>query len=87
MRVIIKGTWAPYVGTDYCDALGTYDSLESPDALAAAADFAWDIWEPDDEDGFEDEGPDYHLEEYDPDKHDMQRSGGGSFLTDFERLK
>lgn len=82
MKVIIKGNWAPYVGTDYCEALGIFNSLE--EAQDAAADYAWDRWEEQDEDqGFEDEGPDYYVEEYDPAEHDMHRAGGGSFEGDF----
>lgn len=87
MRVIIRGNWARYVGTDYCDALGIYDSLE--DAQSDAEEYAWNIWE-DDEDDYEDgeyvgEGPDYYVEEYDPEVHDGHKSGGGSFEYIFER--
>ena len=86
MRVIIRGNWAPYVGTDYCEALGTFDSLDA--AMDVAADRSWETWEPDtDEDGIEDEGPDYWIEEYNPDKHDMLRAGGGSFEEDFKALE
>ena len=83
MRVIIQGNWAPYVGTDYCDALGVYESLEA--AQEDARTYAEERWEaPDEEEGgLEDEGPDYWVEEYDPDIHDMLRGGGGSFAADF----
>lgn len=83
MKVIIKGNWAPYVGTDYCEALGIFDSLE--EAQDAAQDYAWDRWEGcyDDCDGIEDEGPGYYVEEYNPAEHDMLRAGGGSFDGDF----
>lgn len=81
MKVIIKGNWAPYVGTDYCEALGIFDNLE--DAQEAAADYAWDRWQPQDDTDIEDEGPDYYVEEYNPAEHDMLRAGGGSFEGDF----
>lgn len=84
MRVIIRGNWAPYVGTDYCEALGIYDSLEA--AGHDAQTRAEESWEPD-EDGFDDEGPDYWVEEYNPDVHDMLRAGGGSFADEFERME
>lgn len=85
MKVIIRGSWSDCVGTDYCDALGIFNSLE--EAQDAAADYAWDCWQPqeqDDEDtAFEDGGPDYYVEEYNPAEHDMLRAGGGSFVDDF----
>ena len=40
VKVIIRGNWAPYVGTDYCEALGVYDTLE--EARADAEQYAWD---------------------------------------------
>jgi len=84
MRVIVRGMWAPYVGTDYCEALGIFDSLD--EAEPHASDLAHDRWEPDEEDnGIEDEGPEYWVEEYDPEKHDGYRAGGGSFEDDFRR--
>ncbi len=86
MRVIIRGNWANYIGTDYCDALGIYDTLD--DAGSDAESYAWDKYEePEDEDGIEDEGPDYYTEEYNPEAHDMLRAGGGSFADDFERME
>jgi hypothetical protein len=88
MQVIIQGHWASYVGTDYCAALGNFDSLEDKSALAAAEDYAWSVFE-EDEDAYEDgeyvgEGPDYWLEEYNPEIHDSLRAGGGSFADDFD---
>lgn len=84
MKVIIKGHWSDCVGTDYCEALGVYDSLEA--AQSDADSKAWDMWEPqdDDNDGFE-VTPDYYIEEYIPGEngHDMLRAGGGSFEDDF----
>jgi hypothetical protein len=86
MRVIIQGNWAPYVGTDYCDALGIYDSLEAAETDAHC--YAWERWEaPEEESGLEDEGPDYWVEEYDPYKHDMLRVGGNSFAEEFEAME
>jgi hypothetical protein len=90
MRVIIRGNWANYVGTDYCDALGVYDKLD--DAWDDAATYAWDRFEGDDEDYDEEgeyhgEGPDYYIEEYDPKVHDGHRAGGGSFADEFERME
>jgi hypothetical protein len=83
MKVIIKGSWSNCVGTDYCDALGEFESLEA--AKDEALDYAWDRWEPQDEDsGLEDDGPDYYVEEYNPEIHDMLRAGGGSFEDDFD---
>lgn len=90
IKVVILGNWASCVGTDYCDALGTYPSLE--DAWGDAKDYAWNRWEPDEpEDGedynvLDDEGPDYSIEEYDPEKHDMLKAGGGSFEDEFRRM-
>ena len=85
MRVITRGNWSNCVGTEYCYALGTYSSLEA--AESDAEDIAWENWEPADEPdtnfGTEDEGPDYWIEEYDPDVHDMHKAGGGSFEDEF----
>lgn len=86
MRVIIQGSWNNYVGSEYTDALGEFESLYSPECQNAAADYAWDIWSTDREDDeYLDEGPDYYVEEYDPEKHDCLRAGGGSFADDFDR--
>lgn len=90
MRVIIRGNWAPHVGTDYCDALGIYDNLEQ--AREHALDYAWNFWEDDDnyneETGeYEGEGPDYYIEEYDPETHDMHKAGGGSFEENFKHME
>lgn len=92
MKVIIKGNWSNCVGTDYCEALGNYESLEAAggDALTRA----WETWEPDlgeynEETGeyeMEDDGPDYWLEEYIPGEngHDMHSAGGGSLADEFD---
>ena len=87
VKVIIQGSWAHYVGTDYCDALGIYNKLE--DAWEDAKTYAWDRFEEDPEDYNEDtgeyegEGPDYTIKEYNPEEHDMLRAGVGSFEDDF----
>lgn len=91
MRVIIRGNWAHYAGTDYCDALGIYDSLA--DAELDALAYAWDHFEEEegsyneDTDEYEGEGPDYYVEEYDPEEHDCHRVGGGSFADEFEWME
>lgn len=86
VKVIILGNWAPYVGTDYCEALGIYPSLDA--ARLDAETRAWETWEgeEDEESGLEDEGPDFWIEEYDPEKHDMLKVGGGTFEDDFSRM-
>lgn len=85
IKVIIRGHWANYVGTDYCYALGIYNSLD--EAMPDAETMAWESYEPDEDDsGIEDEGPDFWVEEYDPEKHDMLRGGGGSFEDEFSRM-
>lgn len=88
IKVIIRGYWANYVGTDYCEALGKYPSLDHPICLNDASVFAHNGYEPEDEDetGIEDEGPDYWVEEYDPEVHDMLKMGGGSFEDTFNRM-
>lgn len=87
VKVIIRGNWAPYVGTDYCDALGIYDSLD--DAQDDALDYAYSNWEPEEEEDseLEDENPEYWIEEYNPDVHDELKAGGGSFKKDFEGME
>jgi len=93
MRVIIQGS-GPTVGMEYTDALGIYDSFKDAeeDALSYAADhvsaYGYD-WNPDGEDDYETTCTElnYSLEEYDPAKHDDERSGGGSFEEDFERME
>jgi hypothetical protein len=85
MKVLIRSNWGPFIGTDYVEALGIYDSLEQ--AREDAEVYAMDKWEPDEEDsGIEDEGPDVVVEEYNPLTHDDERAGGGSFADDFARM-
>lgn len=84
---VILSNWAPYVGTDYCEYLGAYESEK--DALSEAEDYAWDRWESEceEDDEWEDEGPDVVVEVYDPEKHDMLRAGGGSFQDEIDRAR
>lgn len=93
IKVVILGSWASYVGTDYCDALGIYPDLKA--AREDAKDYAWNRWEPDEQEDEEgnwtysiedDEGPDYFIEEYDPEKHDMLKAGGGTFEDEFAQM-
>lgn len=89
IKVIIRGNWANYVGTDYCDALGIYNTLE--EAWGDAETRAWETFEEDEDDidengEYQGEGPDYYIEEYNPDEHDMLRAGGGSFEEEFSRM-
>lgn len=84
---VILSNWAPYVGTDYVEYLGEYESEEA--AMKDAHDFAWDRWESenDPDDAWDDEGPDYYVEVYDPEKHDGHRAGGGSFQDEIDRAQ
>ena len=88
--VVIRGNWAPYVGTDYCHALGVYPSISDNACLEDAHLFAQETWEGpeegEEEDGIMSEGPEYWVEAYDPDTHDMLRGGGGSFEEDFAKM-
>lgn len=90
MRVIMWSHWHPNSnGSEYWEALGEYPDLKS--AEADAREEAWNRYEEpsqveQDEDGWEDEGPEWFVEEYDPEKHD-RHSIGGSFENDFQRFK
>lgn len=90
MRVIMWSHWHPNSnGTEYYEALGAYDSLDAArgDAQEVANDrYEWPSEEEEEESGFETEWPDTMVEEYNPDIHDCQRAGGGSFEADFKRL-
>ena len=37
--------------------------------------------------GYEDKGPDFVVDICNPDVHDMLRSGGGSFASEFEAME
>jgi len=92
MRVMMWSHWHPNSnGTDYWEALGLYDDLgkeAQEDAHQVANDrYEWPSEEEQEESGIETEGPDVMLEEYDPEKHDMLKAGGGSFADEFERLE
>ena len=84
MHVMILGSWSDCVGTDYCEYLGEYDSLEQAEGDANTR--AWETWEPqndeEEDDGFDEEDPNYWIEEYDPEKHDMLKAGGGSWKVE-----
>lgn len=98
MRIVYWSHWHPNSnGTDYWDVLGIYPGYDTDekvreqadnDAYCAASDrYEWQSEEEQDENGFEDEGPDICVEVYDPEYHDMRRSGGGSFGPEFERME
>ena len=88
MKVVVKYC-GYYAGTSAWSALGDYDSLEETqdDAYAWACD-QHSQWEQDEADCEEDsyfwQSVDYEIFEYDPEKHDMNRAGGGSFADDFK---
>lgn len=94
-RYVMKSYYGPYVGQDYMEALES-DNLK--DAEEEAEQIAWDSWEgPRVEENYEEEdyeeedygheGPDWYVYEYDPEKHDMFKSGGGSFEDQFKRFE
>lgn len=87
MRKIIAFYEGPYVGTSSNSAFLVPADLDDNGILDWILDWAWDEherWaEPEDEDGLEDCGPDVHWEDYDAEKHDKYRAGGGSFEDDF----
>lgn len=83
-RYVMKSYYGPYVGQDYMEALES-DNLR--DAEEEAEQIAWDNWESPEETDIEDEGPDWIVKEYDPEKHDMYKSGGGSFEDQFKRFE
>lgn len=101
MRKIIFRGYAKTVGTDFAEAQlysnDTPDSVIDDDCWQAAIDnaqmYGWDFvdydFEPEDEDDWDhyctadDIGS--YWEEYDPEKHDGERCGGGSFEEDFAK--
>lgn len=88
MRKIIAFYSGPYAGTDACSAFLVPASLSEGGVIDWIADWAWNEHEQwveynEDEDYIEDEGPDYWFEDYEAEKHDMHRAGGGSFEEDF----
>jgi hypothetical protein len=92
MRVIFKSHWHPNSnGTEYTDVLGIYPDL-GEQAQKDANQAAWDRYEEmseeeQEEDGVEDEGPYVIIEEYDPEIHDGERAGGGSFEDEFAEIE
>lgn len=93
MRVIIKGA-GPTIGMDYCDALGIYDTLQQAEedgfqyAVQHLESYGYD-YDPEGEDDYETvtSEVDFELVEYDPEKHDMLKAGGGSFEGEFARME
>jgi len=98
MRKIIFTGYAKTVGTDFAQAelypAGTSNAALDEDAfqysLQNAEMYGWEYVGDDcifDEDEYENYVTDselgYQWEEYDPEKHDMLRIGGGSFEDDF----
>ncbi len=80
-----------FVGTDSVEYLGQFENLAGAEAVVHNHfQELHEMWlERDREDGDNDdfiaeEGPDCHVEEYDPEKHDGLRAGGGSFADDFK---
>lgn len=58
------------------NSFGDFYSMDDAESLKES-----DEW---DDRSFCDEDLEYTWEEYNPEKHDMHRSGGGSFLEEFE---
>lgn len=79
------------VGCDDVQALEMHDDHTDKEL----SDCVWDMtldyansWQPDDMDWEEfEQGIQGCPEVYDPDKHDMDRAGGGSFKDDFPSLR
>jgi hypothetical protein len=89
-----------YAGMDTCEALSMPDDHTEEELSQAAWDMAvdhassygvkvGDSYDPDDEeeDYYSGENVEGYAELYDPEKHDMLRPGGGSFLKDFEEME
>lgn len=98
-KIILRGS-AKTVGTDFAEAAlfeaGTPDSVLDQAcweaAIENAAMYGWEysgddcILEDDEYDNYvTDSELGYQWEEYDAEKHDMLRIGGGSFEDDFAR--
>ena len=71
---------AYYMAVEHAESYGYYPSDEGDDSYC----------EDDEDDGWNSdkvsEGIEGYAEPYDPEVHDMHRSGGGSFEDDFKRL-
>lgn len=79
-----------YCGEDAYEPLEVSDDTTSEEIDRICWDMACDHAEsyghPSEEDEYEDEWlerVDYTWQDYDPDKHDMHRTGGGSFQDEF----
>lgn len=102
MRKIVVIGSGPTVGMDYCDVLGVYpEDIADCQILSEARDYALDyvsgymeiLAEEPDYDDWEhyvdycyEEDIEYRFEEYNPEIHDMYKTGGGSFQEEFTRL-
>lgn len=89
MRKIIGFYNGPFCGTDATQAFvvpATYTDAQILDHILDWAYQEHEQWvDQAEEDGIEDEGPDFYFEDYDPDKHDMLRAGGYGWDDVFER--
>ena len=90
MRKIIGFYIGPVCGTDATEAFVVSKSATNDEILDYIVDWAnqeHEQWVDGCEDeGIDDDGPDYYFEDYDPEKHDMLKAGGGDWDYDFERL-
>lgn len=102
MRLILVLGSGPTVGMDYCDILGVYpDDVPDNQILSEARDYALEhvsgymevLTDEPEEEGWQhyvdycyEEDIDYWIEDYNPEIHDMQKTGGGSFQEGFDRL-
>jgi hypothetical protein len=85
-----------YAGMDTCEALSMPDDHTEEELSQAAWDMAVDHASSHDieasdcietEEEYSGENVEGWAEPYDPEKHDMLRPGGGSFLEDFEYME
>lgn len=87
MRKVIGFYEGPFVGTSASCAFLVPTHLSEEQVLDCIAGWAYeehDNWVDEaEEQGLFDDGPDYWFEDYDSEKHDMLRAGGGSFEDDF----
>lgn len=96
MRKIILQGAAKTVGTDFAEAVAFHDDVTEDQLDKAAWEasienaemYGWsytgsDELVDDEDDYISDSELDYYWEDYDPEKHDGLRIGGGSFEGDF----
>jgi hypothetical protein len=75
------------------DRLGHELAVECAESFGSFFSNEEDIPEDDEDDiffgdrNFTEDDLDYYFEPYDPDKHDGQKQGGGSFLDDIQKAK